>query len=315
MRHAKTLLLLSSALGLAVSAGYGLHAYAEGAPTMKPLFYAGTLEANGKLATGAHSITLTFFDAETGGNQVCLSETPNVPVEAGRFRVEVSADCVAKLKVQPDVWAAMLFTGPDGVPHQLPLRTKIGAVPFAMEAQHSVLASTAVNADEAKHAASATSATAASGGLATQIVPAGAVMAFDLDACPAGWSEFVAARGRTVVGTNPTAAAGISARSRGQALGEERHQLSTAELPPHTHAGTTGRGNAMPYRVVVEWNSTNTDPSHIKGWAGGGFKDYNDGNWALSNHTHNFTTDNGTGGNQPHNVMQPSLVLLYCKKN
>jgi microcystin-dependent protein len=314
MKLTKTLLLLSSALGL-VSAGYGLHAYAEGAPTMKPLFYAGTLEANGKLASGAHSITLTFFDAETAGNQVCLSETPNAPVESGRFRVELSADCLAKLQMQPDVWVSMLFAGPDGVPHQLPLRTKIGAVPFSMEAQHSVLASKAVNADEAMHAASATSATAASGGLATQVVPAGAVMAFDLDACPPGWSEFAAARGRAVIGTNPTAAAGVSARMRGQALGEERHQLTTAELPAHTHSGTTGRGNPMGYRVVVEWNGTNTANNHIKGWAGGGFTDYNDGEYALSAHTHNFTTDNGTGGNQPHNVMQPSTVLLYCKKN
>jgi hypothetical protein len=141
------------------SLGYGLHAYAEGAPTTKPLFYAGTLESGGKLANGAHTIVLTLYDAEAAGNQVCLSETPNAPVEGGRFRVEVSADCVAKLKLQPDVWAALKFTGPDGVPHELPLRSKIGAVPFAVEAQHSVSASAAALANAAGGALAETLAT------------------------------------------------------------------------------------------------------------------------------------------------------------
>ena len=44
MKVQKSTLLLSCALGLAASAGYGLRVYAEGAPTTKPIFYAGTLE-------------------------------------------------------------------------------------------------------------------------------------------------------------------------------------------------------------------------------------------------------------------------------
>ena len=134
------------AIGFALLAGYGLRVLAEGAPTRKPLFYAGTLEANGKPANGPHTISLVLFDADTGGAQLCLSETPNAPVENGRFRVEVSAACVAELKAQPDVWVALKFTGPDGVPHELPVRTKIGAVPFALEAQHAVAASVASGA-------------------------------------------------------------------------------------------------------------------------------------------------------------------------
>ena len=155
--------LLAAACIACVSAGagYGLRVLAEGAPTTKPLFYAGTLESGGKLASGAHSIVLTFFDAETAGKQLCVSETNKAPVEAGRFRVEVTADCVATMKKSPDVWIALRFTGPDGVPHELPERTKVGAVPYAMEATHALTADSAADATRAKSAESATRATSA----------------------------------------------------------------------------------------------------------------------------------------------------------
>lgn len=270
-------------------AGYGLHAYAEGAPTLKPVFYAGTLEASGKLASGAHTIALTMFDAEAAGQQVCVSETVNAPVEAGRFRVEVSPDCVAKMKAQPDLWVALKFSGPDGVPHEIPLRTKIGAVPYAMEAQHAV------------------SATQANGALATQVVPAGAVMAFDLDACPAGWAAYAPARGRAVVGVD-------TGLTRGTAVGSNSVGLSVDNMPAHNHDGTTGVGNAAPYRLVYGAGS-NRASNHVNGWDGApGYVDYNDANWPLAIHTHNFVTST-VGKGTAFDNRQASVPLLYCRKN
>lgn len=146
MHAAHKLGITTLSLGLAVFAGYGLRVYAEGAPTQQPVFYAGMIEANGKPATGLHSIAMALYEAQAGGGPLCTSESTKVPVEAGRFRVEVSADCVASMRARGDVWAALKFTGPDGVPHELPERSKLGAVPYAMEAQHSVSAS---NADKA----------------------------------------------------------------------------------------------------------------------------------------------------------------------
>jgi hypothetical protein len=289
MSSNKTTLTLAITAVLAGSAGYGLHAFAEGAPTAKPLFYAGTLESNGKLASGAHTIVLTLYDAETAGNQVCVSETPNTPVEAGRFRLEVSADCVAKLKLQPDVWAALKFSGPDGVPHELPVRTKIGAVPFALEAQHAV------------------SAGAASGALTAQIVPAGAVMAFDLDACPAGWAPYVPARGRTVVGVD-------TGLTRGTAVGNNSVTLSVDNMPAHTHAGTTESGNATGYRKVF-MAGQDSFANHTTGWNGaGGYADANDANWPMASHTHNFVTSSVGKGLAVDN-RQASVPLLYCRKS
>jgi hypothetical protein len=177
----RSLLAAACLSSISLAAGYSLRVWAEGAPTLKPLFYSGTLESAGKLASGAYTIVLTLFDAESAGKQLCISETTKAPVEAGRFRVEVSADCVAVMKKTPDVWAALKFAGPDGTPHELPDRTKIGAVPYALEAQHAVeaqhtlradlatSATNAANAMEATHAKSADTATrAASADSATQ---------------------------------------------------------------------------------------------------------------------------------------------------
>jgi hypothetical protein len=296
--RSKSLLGVGSALLVAGLAGYGLRVYAEGAPTVKPMFYAGTLEASGRLASGAHSIALTLYDAETAGNQVCVSQTPNVPVEGGRFRVEVSADCVTKMRAQPDVWVELKFTGPDGVPHELPLRTKVGAMPYAMEAQHAV---------------SASSASSAVGALGAQVVPAGAVMAFDLEACPPGWTELATARGRTIVGTNPSAGAGLSARARGAAFGAESAALAAANLPPHSHSGATraadAPGGTEPYR---DYNNAGCGaPGRGIAYVGG--VDCLQNSWRE--HTHPFTTGDGPGASQPFGIVQPSLALLYCKKN
>jgi hypothetical protein len=151
-------------------------------------------------------------------------------------------------------------------------------VPYALEAQHAVSANTA------------------GGTLATQIVPAGAVMAFDLAACPAGWTAYVPAQGRTIVGVNPTGTSDLSVRARGASFGEEAHALSVQEMPSHNHGGSTGLDG-----ITVEGNLF-ADPGSP---AGNGIPSY-------GQHSHSIPSQ---GGGAKHNNMQPSHVLLYCKKS
>jgi len=205
-------------------AGYGLRAHAEGAPTKQPLFYAGILEEGGKLASGPHTITLTLFATETAGGALCISETAGAPVDDGRFRVEVSADCVDAMKAQPDTWVALRFTGSDGVPHELPQRSKVGAVPYSLEAQH------AVNA--------------------TNGVPAGAIMMF-AGACPKGWSEYTALRGRFPRGEPAGAANSLNTG------GSDDEQVIAHS---HTASGSTNAAGAHAHSVS---GSTSQDGSHI----------------------------------------------------
>ncbi|KPA17789.1 secreted protein [Candidatus Magnetomorum sp. HK-1] len=56
--------------------------------------------------------------------------------------------------------------------------------------------------------------------------PSGAVMAFDLNQCPTGWSEFVDARGRTIIGTNPDTSNGRYKRNKGDKGGSETRSIS-----------------------------------------------------------------------------------------
>jgi microcystin-dependent protein len=144
-------------------------------------------------------------------------------------------------------------------------------------------------------------------------IPSGAVMAFDLERCPAGWAPFAPAAGRAIIGDND-GRNGLSPRPHGTVLGEENHVLTADELAPHTHAGSTGTGKAMRYRTVGALG-TNTANNHITGWAGtANFVDREDDGWALAAHSHDFVTNGGAVGGKGHNNMQPSVALLYCKK-
>lgn len=115
------------------------------------------------------------------------------------------------------------------------------------------------------------------------LVPSGAVMAFDLAACPAGWTAFLPAAGRNVVGVG--AGAGLTPRTLGQTGGEESHAMSVSEMPSHAHG--------------IQFNR------HFA--ADGGNGDFGPGGGAS------YGTD-ATGGSQPFNVMDPYVALLYCKK-
>ena len=119
--------------------------------------------------------------------------------------------------------------------------------------------------------------------------PTGAVLAFNLSSCPSGWSEYTGARGRTIIGTNPDTSNGLSVRTLGATVGEENHTLTVSEIPSHTHGmwgnphGGSGQGS---------WQSV-----------------------TPSQQQQIIAQTTAIGGNQPHNVMQPSIALLYCQKN
>jgi hypothetical protein len=131
----KSLLLVSAtALCFGAMLGYELHVAAEGAPTAQPLFYAGTLSSKqGEPLDGTHPVQVSLFSAVTGGSALCTTSMLQVPVTAGRFRVELpsgSKGCREAVANNPDTWAELTVDGTT-----FP-RTKVGAVPYAIEADH-----------------------------------------------------------------------------------------------------------------------------------------------------------------------------------
>jgi len=117
-------------------------------------------------------------------------------------------------------------------------------------------------------------------------IPSGAVMAFNLASCPTGWIEMVTARGKTIVGLDPGQA---EFDTQGETGGEINHVLTEAEMPSHTHTVNAGG----PFVDQFGAHSGGSDPST---YAPG-------------------TASESTGGNQPHNNLQPYIALIYCQKN
>lgn len=129
---------------------------AAGIPDGGALTYSGTLAlADGSSVTGAKNIGLVAFSAATGGSPVCQVLSTQIPVSAGRFQIALPAECTAAVKANPDLWIDVQVDGASIG------RTKLGAVPYAIEAGHADNATTAASATSAAMAVSATNATKA----------------------------------------------------------------------------------------------------------------------------------------------------------
>ena len=114
----------------------------------------------------------------------------------------------------------------------------------------------------------------------------GMVLAFNLASCPTGWSEYASARGRAIIGAGQ--GTGLSNRTAGETGGAETHALTVNELPAHAHS------------ITVYGNSGGN--KRLKATGNKRFQ------WGGEN-----TSSAGSG--QAHNIMQPSLALLYCRKD
>ena len=122
--------------------------------------------------------------------------------------------------------------------------------------------------------------------LKQQVVPSGAVMAFGVPCNQIDeWSSFSDATGRMIIGAGQ--GTGLKFRPFGKSGGEEKHTLTIAEMPVHTHSrpkaigigqGIGGTGGA--------WRS--------------GFED---------------RTTGTAGRGSAHNNMPPYIALYFCKKD
>jgi hypothetical protein len=268
-------------------AGFGVKALANGIPSPNPLYYSGTLTEGGQLANGMRAITVNLWpDGTTMGTPLCQTVASTASVVNGRFKIALATTCKAVINQNNGVYVEVI----DGATSLG--RSPIGAVPYAVEADH------AVNADNA----------ADGGMLAEQVVPSGAVVAFNLSACPMGWSAFSAAGGRTLIGVNVDGGNGLSQRNLGDTPGEETHTMAISEMVSHTHTiliyGTGSGPNEGTWNFT--WNPSTGNSvfgsqSATPAILGGGYQ--------------NFMANQPAGGGTPFNQMQPSIALLYCVKN
>ncbi|MBK6534929.1 MAG: hypothetical protein IPF99_36930 [Deltaproteobacteria bacterium] len=103
-------------------------ARADGVPTASPLYYGGVLDDGGRPVEGMRNVTIRLWDMASGGTAACTTVAPNTAFSGGRFRIELDAACTGAVRSNPNLWAEVLVDSTTFA------RTKLGAVPYALEA-------------------------------------------------------------------------------------------------------------------------------------------------------------------------------------
>jgi hypothetical protein len=121
--------LMAAAVTIAYRAG---RARASGIPAMQALTYSGVLtDANGTPLTGQKNVQILLYDAATGGNPVCSTTPMALTLTGGAFQITLPDSCATQVQAGPDLWVDVVVDGGSLG------RTKLGAVPYAIEAMES----------------------------------------------------------------------------------------------------------------------------------------------------------------------------------
>jgi hypothetical protein len=139
---------LALTVALVAAAGFVARARAAGVPDADALTYTGYLESEpGVPLEGEPAIELRFFASDDAAEPECTAESAaGASLVAGRFQLALPQKCVDAVHTLADLLVEVKVDG------QSLGKTKLGAVPYALEAAH------AVDATNAKSAAAASGA-------------------------------------------------------------------------------------------------------------------------------------------------------------
>jgi hypothetical protein len=174
-----------------LGAGFvGGRAWAGGIPAAGALTYSGVLQKvdGTPLTSTGHNLEIKLWSTgPTGGTALCDTTVPAPTFtldNSGRFSVPLDNSCTGAIGSNTGAWVEILLDG------NTLNRTKLGAVPYAVEANHAVSADTATIAVAANAAAGALSTTIGSLAAASSLPKVTA------------WADFAAASVPVLVTTN-----------------------------------------------------------------------------------------------------------------
>ena len=260
------------------------------------LNYQGILSnSTGQPITGSVTVTFSLYDVLTGGTAKWSEQQSVTLANDGRFSVVLGSIT----PITPGLFTGTTYIGVKvGSDAEMP-RQQLTSVAYALNAN---TATTAITAQKS---------------LDTVQIPKGVIVMWSgsLATIPTGWAL---CDGELHDGTRTPNLKDRFVLSSGDSYGvgstggERVHSLTVSEIPGHTHSGTTGGQSA---------SHTHNIPNYVAGppgngwnWAGPNSSMTNNSSRESNDHTHNFTTDNGTGGGAPHNNMPPYYALAYIMK-
>jgi len=134
LRSLVLIALVGAAAGITVEVTRA--ALADGAPTQQPLVYSGQITEGASPVTGERPINVFLWDHATS-NEASHRRCATIPaapvaVKDGRFSIPLDPTCRPIVESTAELWVEVLVAGTSMG------RTKIGAVPYALEAQTAV---------------------------------------------------------------------------------------------------------------------------------------------------------------------------------
>ena len=121
-------------------------------------------------------------------------------------------------------------------------------------------------------------------------------------------------------GTPNAANPSLTARTMGGLSGEETHVLTVGELAEHRHTGTTDSNGSHDHGGSTGAAGQASESENVEGGTGATVTGSGSHTHSISTdgaHTHTFTS-NYTGGNDPHNNIQPTVwignLFIYSGK-
>ena len=242
--------------------------------------YQGRLSDSGAPATGPYDLEFKLFDAASAGTQIGGTVAlGSVPVGNGVFTVLLD-------------FGGGAFTGSARW-------LQVGVRPGATNGAYSTilprqaLTPTPHAIDSQRLGGRPASDYALQSEVATTGVPAGAVMHFNLAACPTGWTELTTGRGRYLVGLP-------SGGALGQTVGAALSNVEDRPAGQHRHWATVYNtpGGATPNGGrIIRGASVDIGAYTASGAAGIGYK------------------EGGTADDTPPGTNAPYIQLLLCQKS
>jgi hypothetical protein len=107
-------------------------------PTSDALTYSGVLtDTAGAPINGSRNLQLQAWDKATDGTLKCSVGPTMATLSGGAFQIPLPAACVTAVQASGDIWIELIVNG------ESLGRSKLGAVPYALEAGHALRASAA----------------------------------------------------------------------------------------------------------------------------------------------------------------------------